>query len=154
MFPWIKYDLQSLRIFKRFGKKFLDDMANGRYIIDIFEETAAKQGRNPMIIFEDREYSWDFMNEQANRVANIVLQWGLKVGDVVAIFVENSPEFVWLMLGNYYSPAVETKGDSVFPCLSIYQSVSLSSIDQSAHIFHYVCPIFNMIQSIYKYMAW
>ena len=79
----------------------MDDMEKGRFIIEMFEESAAKQGRKPMIIFEDREYSWDFINEQANRVANIVLQWGLTVGDVVAIFVENSPEFVWLMLGIY-----------------------------------------------------
>ena len=102
MFPWLKYDLESFRILKRFGKKWQDDMLNGRYIIEMFEITAAKRRNHPMIIFEDREYSWDFMNEQANKVANIVMQWGLKVGDVVAIFVENSPEFVWLFLGRWY----------------------------------------------------
>jgi solute carrier family 27 fatty acid transporter 2/solute carrier family 27 fatty acid transporter 6 len=39
------------------------------------------------------------MNEQANKVANIAAKWGLKVGECVAIMIENEPSFIWTFLG-------------------------------------------------------
>ncbi|KAK3096869.1 hypothetical protein FSP39_004198 [Pinctada imbricata] len=88
-----------MNIARRFGSRINNDVLTGNFVIEKFENSVAKQGKKAMLIFEDRVYSWEFMNEQANRVANIVMQWGLKHGDVVALFVENSPEFVWLLLG-------------------------------------------------------
>jgi hypothetical protein len=32
-------------------------------------------------------------------VANIAAKWGLKVGECVAIMIENEPSFIWTFLG-------------------------------------------------------
>lgn len=102
MFPWLKYDLQYLKIAKKAGEKIAHDVANQRYVIDMFEESAAKYPNKPMIIFEDREYTYEFMNEQAKKVANIAYDWKFKTGETVAMFLQNSPAFVWTFLGKFY----------------------------------------------------
>lgn len=102
MFPWLKYDLQYLKIAKKAGEKIAHDVANQRYVIDMFEESAAKYPNKPMIIFEDKEYTYEFMNEQAKKVANIAYDWKFKTGETVAMFLQNSPAFVWTFLGKFY----------------------------------------------------
>ena len=75
------------------------DINNGRYLIKMFEEAIEKYPKKTFIIFEDRIYSYEFVNDQANRVANIAAKWGLKVGECVAIMIENEPSFIWTFLG-------------------------------------------------------
>lgn len=75
------------------------DISNRRFLINKFEEAVEKFPRKPFVIFEDRVYTYEFMNEQANRVANIAAKWGLEVGECVAIMMENEPAFIWTLLG-------------------------------------------------------
>ncbi|XP_062606097.1 long-chain fatty acid transport protein 2-like [Saccostrea cucullata] len=99
MFPWIKYDLQYMKYGKGIGQRLAQDVANGRYIIDMFENSVAKFPKKPMIIFENREYTYEFINEQAKKVANIAYEWKCQTGDAVALICQNSPAFVWTFLG-------------------------------------------------------
>ncbi|XP_045156370.2 long-chain fatty acid transport protein 2-like [Mercenaria mercenaria] len=98
-FPWIGYDIASMKRGIKFAKLAKRDSDNGRYLIDMFEEAVAKHPKKPFVIFEDRVYSYEFMNDQANRVANIAAKWGLKLGECVAIMIENEPSFIWTFLG-------------------------------------------------------
>nr|KAG5697722.1 hypothetical protein BaRGS_006244 [Batillaria attramentaria] len=52
-----------------------------------------------MLIFEDCVYTYEFMEEQANRVANMMRNLGLKRDDTVALMIHNEPAFVWTFLG-------------------------------------------------------
>jgi len=51
------------------------------------------------IYFEDREVSYRELDKAANRVANHFLSLGAKEGDVVAVFMENCPEYLMMVAG-------------------------------------------------------
>lgn len=99
LFPWIGYDLPVLKVGKMYSKLVQEDVANGRFLIDLFEKTTKASPKKPFIIFQDRLYTYEFMNEQACRVANAALGLGLKLGDTAAILVSNEPSFIWTFLG-------------------------------------------------------
>ncbi|XP_052795945.1 long-chain fatty acid transport protein 2-like [Mya arenaria] len=98
-FPWIGYDLRMMKNGGNAGKKLMADQVNKRFLINMFEEAVEKYPKKPFIIFEDRIYTYEFVDQQTNRVANIAAKWGLKVGDCVAIMIENEPAFIWTFLG-------------------------------------------------------
>ncbi|XP_060577290.1 long-chain fatty acid transport protein 2-like isoform X2 [Ruditapes philippinarum] len=99
LFPWIGYDIKMMKQGGRLMKMFAKDLEDGLYVIDIFERDVEKHPKKAFVIFEDRVYSYEFMNDQANKVANIAAKWGLKVGECVAIMIENEPSFIWTFLG-------------------------------------------------------
>ncbi|WAQ97831.1 S27A2-like protein [Mya arenaria] len=80
-FPWIGYDLRMMKNGGNAGKKLMADQVNKRFLINMFEEAVEKYPKKPFIIFEDRIYTYEFVDQQTNRVANIAAKWGLKVGD-------------------------------------------------------------------------
>lgn len=98
-FPWIGYDLKWLKSGMKTGKRIFQDTENKRFLSVMFAEAVAKHPEKPFIIFEDRVYTYRFMDEQANRVANIAAKWGLGIGECVAMMVENEPAFIWTFLG-------------------------------------------------------
>ncbi|KAJ8303998.1 hypothetical protein KUTeg_017581 [Tegillarca granosa] len=99
MFPWIGYDLEFIRKGKKATDKIGEDIKKQRFLIDMFEEKVTSCPRKPFLIFEDRIYTYEFMNEQAKRVANIAMTWGFKLGETVALFINNEPSFIWTFLG-------------------------------------------------------
>ncbi|XP_033749915.1 very long-chain acyl-CoA synthetase-like [Pecten maximus] len=99
MFPWIGYDLEMMKAGKRASDEMAVDFKNRRFAIDMFEEQASKYPEDTMLIFENRIYTYKFMNSQACKVANIAMAWGLPQGSTVAIFFENEPAFIWTFLG-------------------------------------------------------
>ncbi|VDI79355.1 Hypothetical predicted protein [Mytilus galloprovincialis] len=99
MFPWIQYDWQTMKAGKKVANRFIDDINKKRTIIDIFEATVKKYPKKTFVILDDRCYSYEYVNDQACRVANIVIQWNLKKEDSVSIFVHNSIEYIWTFLG-------------------------------------------------------
>lgn len=84
---------------KKVAKRIIDDINNKRTIIDIFEATVKKYPKKTFVILDDRCYSYEYVNDQACRVANIVIQWNLKKEDSVSIFVHNSKKYIWTFLG-------------------------------------------------------
>ena len=74
---------------------------NKKILPDLFEEQVKRYSEKPAIIFANDERSWTFrdLNEYANRVANYFSRLGLQKGDTVAIFMENSPEYIGLYIG-------------------------------------------------------
>jgi carnitine-CoA ligase len=63
-----------------------------RYVI---EERAAQRGDANFLTFGDRQFSYREMDENANRVANILLDLGVRPNDHAAIFLPNCPEFIF-----------------------------------------------------------
>ena len=98
LFPYIGYDLELLKAAKR-ARTMITDLENRRLVIDMFEETVQRTPKKTFLIFEDRAYTYQFINEQACKVANIAATWGLKQGQTVAIFITNEPAFIWTFLG-------------------------------------------------------
>ncbi|XP_060068919.1 long-chain fatty acid transport protein 6-like [Ylistrum balloti] len=98
-FPWLRDDLTTIRSTNRQASKSIRDAKNKRFLIDMFEEQVKRVPKKPFIFFEDKIYTYEFVNEMANRVANLALTWGLKPGDAVATIIYNEPAFVWTLLG-------------------------------------------------------
>ncbi|XP_071147653.1 long-chain fatty acid transport protein 2-like [Mytilus edulis] len=99
MFPWIKYDIQTLKKLKNVRQKVNDDIMNNRLLIDHFEASVKRFPQRTYVIYEDRCYSFEHINTEACRVANIVSKWGLKQEDSVSILIHNSPDFIWTFFG-------------------------------------------------------
>lgn len=59
------------------------------------KETPDKIG----LLFEDKSWTWRSINEKSNRYSNHFLKLGLKPGEAVAMMLENSPEFLFCMMG-------------------------------------------------------
>lgn len=68
-------------------------------VADRLEERAREHGDRPFIIFEGRSLTFAEANAAANRIAHAALAQGLKRGDVVALLMNNRPEFVLVWLG-------------------------------------------------------
>jgi fatty-acyl-CoA synthase len=63
-------------------------------IPDLIEERVAAGPGRPAILFEDRVVSYAELDARANRVARWARGLGIGRGDVVALLMENRPEFV------------------------------------------------------------
>ncbi|KAK3586016.1 hypothetical protein CHS0354_033137 [Potamilus streckersoni] len=99
LFPWIGDDITFLRKSKEARAITDKHIADGKTIVDLFEEDVMRTPQKSFIIFEDRSYTYELVNDQANRVGSLASQWGLKVGDTVAIMIGNEPAFIWTYLG-------------------------------------------------------
>ena len=73
------------------------------FLIDKFEALVEQQPRKAMVIFEDCVYTYEYMDQQANRVANMMRGLGVKMGDTVAMMINNEPAFIWTQLGELFN---------------------------------------------------
>lgn len=64
-----------------------------------FARTVKSHKEKTAIIFEDRKWTFQELEEYSNRAANFFLRAGYKPGQCVALFMENRPEYVGLWLG-------------------------------------------------------
>lgn len=97
-YSWIKYDWQIIQVGRRLAKIHNELLSDG-FLIDKFENHVNTHPLKPMVIFEDMVFTYLFIDQQANRVANAVRQLGLQDGDTVAMMCHNEPAFIWIMLG-------------------------------------------------------
>ncbi len=65
----------------------------------LLEKWAKKTPDHPVIIFEDRKITYGEFDSLSNQVANHFSSLGIKKGDVVAMMMENCPEFLILFTG-------------------------------------------------------
>ncbi len=63
------------------------------------EEIAKKTPKGKAILFGDRSISYEDFNAWSNRIAHFFLEQGFKKGDVVGVFVPNSPELLAAITG-------------------------------------------------------
>jgi fatty-acyl-CoA synthase len=68
-------------------------------VADMLEERAADAADLPFVFFEGRSLSFAELNQGANRIAHTALAMGLESGDVVALMMDNFPEFPMVWLG-------------------------------------------------------
>ncbi|MDD3023634.1 MAG: AMP-binding protein, partial [Syntrophomonadaceae bacterium] len=63
------------------------------------EERARQIADKTAIIFQDHTISYDMLNKLSNRYAHYFMEQGFKKGDVVALLMENRPEFLIAAIG-------------------------------------------------------
>ena len=72
----------------------------------ILENTAEKSGELPYTVFSGTTTTYAEANIAANRVANFLIQNGVKKGDKVAIFLPNTPHYPIVFFGIIKAGAV------------------------------------------------
>jgi len=65
----------------------------------ILEAQAAKRPEHPAILYEERVINYRAFNEAANRYAHLFMQKGFKKGDVIALLMDNRPEYFMAVAG-------------------------------------------------------
>ncbi len=68
-------------------------------LADLVDEHVARAPDHPALVCDERTLSWGEMDAAANRVAHWARHQGLGRGDVVALLMENRPEYVVTWLG-------------------------------------------------------
>ena len=63
------------------------------------EKHAIDQPDHPALVYGDRIITYDQLNRMANRYANFFIQQGFQKGDVVALLMENRPEYLATIIG-------------------------------------------------------
>eukprot|EP01135_Chromosphaera_perkinsii_P002993 Nk52_evm15s232 gene=Nk52_evmTU15s232 len=67
--------------------------------VNLFYNRLRKTPNKEALVFEDKIFTFQDMEDHSNRIAHWAKSLGLKKGDVVAIYMENCPEFVFTWLG-------------------------------------------------------
>src|SRR5262245_13248632 len=66
---------------------------------DLLEREARRRLDATFVRFEGRDVTYAELNAQANRIAHWALSRGLRRGDVVALLMENRPEYIAVWMG-------------------------------------------------------
>jgi len=91
---------------------------------ELLEEKVKKYGNRVFLIFEEKQYTYRDMDNNANRIANFFSGRGGSYGKGVAILMDNSPAFLDIFIGlqkiGMYSVPVNTslKGESLLYILN------------------------------------
>jgi acyl-CoA synthetase (AMP-forming)/AMP-acid ligase II len=65
----------------------------------LLEERARQRGSRPALLFEDRRYTWTDVDAEVNRAARAFRELKIGQGDVVALLMDNRPEFLFAITG-------------------------------------------------------
>jgi crotonobetaine/carnitine-CoA ligase len=102
------------------AKEFADDISWA----ELLEERVQKYPERVLLAYEDKEYTFMQMDENANRIANFLLSLGSARGKGVAILMGNSPRYLDIFIGSQkigmYSIPINTslRGDSLLYILN------------------------------------
>jgi solute carrier family 27 fatty acid transporter 2/solute carrier family 27 fatty acid transporter 6 len=68
LYPWLKYDLKVIWVLGKMAARVLKASFTKTFLIDIFEERVKQNPQKPFLIFQDNIYTYEYMNEQMNKV--------------------------------------------------------------------------------------
>ncbi len=98
-----------------------------RTIVDIIEEFAERAPANIAILYQDRIVTYRQLDEAANRIARWAQAQGIGRGDVVALLMENRPEYLTTWLGLLKLGAVAALINTNLKGGALAHSIAISS---------------------------
>ena len=84
-------------------------------IVDLFEEQVTKTPDNIAVVFEDQKLTYRELNEKANQLARFLVSSGVKVGDIVGIYLNKSLEVIISMFAILKAGAAFLPLDTDYP---------------------------------------
>lgn len=72
---------------------------SSKCIHEIFEETAKGYSDKIAVVFKDEKISYLELNQKANKLARLLINKGVNVGDVVGVLIDKSSEYMIALLG-------------------------------------------------------
>ncbi|KZL71931.1 AMP-binding enzyme [Colletotrichum tofieldiae] len=93
-------DIKSLRMQRTMTKAVENSAKTGRVSpYYIFEEAVKRRPYDEAIWIRDGSVSWKMAYDRSNQYAQLFLSHGVKSGDFVALFMQNSPDFAFAWVG-------------------------------------------------------
>jgi amino acid adenylation domain-containing protein/non-ribosomal peptide synthase protein (TIGR01720 family) len=89
--------------------------SNAKCFHELFESQAEKTPLNPAIVFEDKTLTYKELNELSNKLANYLIEKGIKENDFVALYLKRSEFLIAGILGVLKSGAAFLPIDSAQP---------------------------------------
>ncbi len=80
-----------------------------------FEDSVKKFANNTALIFDDQKTTYQELNAQANRLAHLLLQKGVKPDQLVGIYMERSPQLIVAILAVLKAGGAYLPIDPVYP---------------------------------------
>lgn len=65
----------------------------------LVERNARSIGDKPALVFLEEHYTWAQVNESANQYAHFLHGRGIRHGDVIALVMDNRPDFIFAQMG-------------------------------------------------------
>lgn len=130
----VKAILKSKNAERVYAKAVKDDKVSPWYVL---AETCARQPNDRAIWTRERSWTFKEMHDQITRYAQWMLDQGIKPGDLVAMYLHNSDQFIMIMFATLSigaGPALinyNLEGAALMHCLSVCDS-KLLLIDQDA----------------------
>ena len=108
------------------------NLENNENIVSLFEKNVKKQpNKTALILVDGREWTFREVDEYSNAFAHYLDSQGFQRGDVVAIYMENRPEFACYWLGMAKVGVVgalinfNLRADSLAHCISLSEAKGL-----------------------------
>lgn len=73
----------------------LEGTGSNRTLAVELERRSRGQATHPFLLYEDQQFDYAQANRIVNRIAHAYRAAGVRKGDVLALLMENRPEFVW-----------------------------------------------------------
>ncbi len=75
-------------------------LPNSRWTMTrLLDERVKAAPNDPALAYLDRRYTWRELDAEVNRWANVLLDEGIRPGDVVALMMDNRPEYLFAVHG-------------------------------------------------------
>lgn len=68
-------------------------------LFDGLERNARNNAKKLAVIFNDQVHTYEEFNEEANRIAHALINYGIKKGDKIALMMKNSNQFAFVYYG-------------------------------------------------------
>jgi len=100
-------------------------------VADLIEEQVDKNPNLIALEYEDKKYTYQQLDQEANKVANWAIDKGYKYGDVISLLMENKPEFLFAWIGLAKIGIITAclnsniKGKSLSHCIGASKSASI-----------------------------
>lgn len=111
-------DLISDREFRRQVIEWNDtktDYSESLCIHELFERAAAEHPLSIALVFEEKAFTYNELNQKANQVAHYLIKQGINPGDLVGLCLERSPELIIGLLGILKAGAAYVPLDAEYP---------------------------------------
>ncbi|MBF6129958.1 long-chain-acyl-CoA synthetase [Nocardia brasiliensis] len=117
---------QRIRSYGVLARGMLEGAGSNRTLALEFERRSgrAEHAAQPFLLYADERFDYAEANRRVNRIAHAYREEGLSKGDVLALLMENRPEFIWHYLAAGKLGVVvafintQTRGDGLVHALS------------------------------------
>ncbi|SEH18202.1 crotonobetaine/carnitine-CoA ligase [Natronorubrum sediminis] len=96
-------------------------------IESLLETRVERTPNEPFLTVPDETFTFREVRDRAKRYANALAEFDVDAGDRVALFLPNSPEFVFLLFANAYRNSVTAPSNPEYQPSELRHSLELSS---------------------------